>query len=315
MIRSRRSATLFIDSLLRLAGTGLLAAVAMASPAANAADGESRAGHGSVTLSYQYQTADSLQSTVGEIKIGPVDTHTLNFEVAYYLTDRWKLTAGIPYVRRRYRGPLQHDPLLLDPPRPDIENVDQGDWNTGFQDLFLGISYAAFESPTLSIEPHLFLGVPSHDYPFFGNAAIGQNQKRLEIGSSFLLEPGLSDAYYGLDVSYVFVEQVLNTNINHWRINVSAGYAFTPRFTGRIFALIKQGNGLDFPDDFPPPRTDERWYQHDRLVKHNYVISGIGFDWLVSDKYGVSTSLMTMTHAEVIHIMDYAFDITVSRLF
>jgi hypothetical protein len=210
---------------------------------------------------------------------------------------------------------LQHDPLLLDPPRPDIENVDQGDWNSAFQDIFLGVSYLAFDSPTFAIEPHLFLGIPSHDYPFFGNAAIGQNQTRIEIGSSFLLAPGLSDAYYGLDISYAFVEEVLNSDINHWRINAEAGYFFTPRLTGRVFALVKQGHGLDFPDDFPPPRTDERWYQHDRMVKHNYIIAGIGLDWFVSDKYEVSAALMKMTHAEVIHIMDFAFDITVSRAF
>lgn len=315
MTRNDRSATSFTCCLLRLAGTVWFCAAVAASPTADAADEGSRAGHGSVTFSYQYQTANSLRSTVGEIHIGPVETHSLNVQVDYFLTDSWKLIAGIPYIRRRYRGPLQHDPLLLDPPRPDIENIDQGNWNSGFQDFFLGISRVVYESPSLAIEPHLYLGVPSHDYPFFGNAAIGQNQKRIEIGSSFLLEPGLSDAYYELDISYAFVDQVLNTNINHWRINAKAGYFFTPRLTGRVFALAKQGHGLDFPDDFPPPRTDERWYQHDRMVKHNYVIAGIGMDWAVSDKYEVSTSLMKMTHAEVIHIMDFAFDLTVSRAF
>lgn len=275
---------------------------------------ESRAGSGSIALSYQFQTADSLQSTQGEIYIGPVDSHTLNLQLTYFLTDRWTVVAGIPYVRRRYIGDLQHDPLKLDPPRPDVENVDQGDWNSAFQDFFAGLSYLAYNSRTFEVEPHLFVGIPSHGYPFFGNAAVGQNQKRLEIGSSFRYAPGLSDAYYGIDISYAFVEQVLGNNVNHWRINAEAGYFFTPRFAGRAFALVKEGNGLDFPDDFPS-RTDENWYQHDRTVKHNYVIAGLGFDWAMSGDYHVSTSLMTMTHAYIIHVMDYAVDITLSRAF
>lgn len=304
--------TLFKNRLLR---QFMLSAAVIVTCAAEAAEEAPRARHGSIAVSYQYQTADSLQSTVGEIDIGPVDTHSLNLEIVYSLTNRWTLVAGLPYVLRRYQGPLQHDPLLLDPPRPDIENVDQGDWNAAFQDFYLGASYRAIEGPTFAVEPHLFLSVPSHDYPFFGNAAVGQGQKRIEIGSSFTLAPGLSDAYYGLDVSYAFVEQVLNTNVNHWRINAEIGYFFAPRLTGRVFALVKEGNGLDFPDDFPPPRTDERWYQHDRIVKHNYVIAGVGLDWLLSDRYEISASLMRMTHAEVIHIMDYAIDLTLSRSF
>jgi hypothetical protein len=312
LTRKACSNTSIASRLLRLAATVMLSATASK---AIAADEESRAGSAVVSVSYQYQTADSIQVTTGEVYIGPVDTHSINLDVAYFLTDRWTLHAGIPYIRRRYQGTNQHDPLLLDPPRPYIENVDQGDWNSSFQDFFFGASYLAFDSPTFTIEPHVFLGLPSHDYPFFGNAAVGQNQSRIEIGSSFTFSPGLSDAYYGLNISYAFVEQVLNTNINHLRINAEAGYFFTPRLNGRAFVLVKEGQGLDFPDDFPGAPADEQWYQHDRLVKHNYVIVGIGADWVVSDKYEVSAALMKMTHAEMIHVMDYSFDITVSRAF
>jgi hypothetical protein len=274
---------------------------------------DSRAGHGTVTIAYQHQTADSFQATTGEIYIGPVDTHALNLEIEYGLTDRLTLVAGLPYIHRRYQGSLQHDPLLLDPPRPYIENVDQGQWNNAFQDFHLGLRYR-LRASRVAIEPHVFIGAPSNEYPFFGNAAVGTHQTRLEVGSSFVVSPGLSDAYYGFDVSYAFVEKVLGVSVNHWRINAEIGYFFTRRLSGRVFALIKEGRGLDFPDDFSS-RTDERWYQHDRLVKHNYVNIGLGLTWSFGDNYSLSTSWMTMTHAEIVHVMDDAFDFTVARSF
>ncbi len=76
------------------------------------AKAESRAGHGHVSLIYQYITADSFDSTIGEIQIGPVDTHTLHFEIEYYLNEKLTLVAGIPFVRKRCIGTAQHDRLV-----------------------------------------------------------------------------------------------------------------------------------------------------------------------------------------------------------
>lgn len=277
-------------------------------------DRESRRGHGTVSIGYQYQTADSLQATTGEIPIGDVDAHALYVEIEYHVTDRLTLVGGLPYVHKRYQGPLQHNPLALDPPRPEIENIDQGQWNNAFQDFQLGARYLLREGP-LTIEPFVLLGVPSHEYPFFGNAAVGQHQVRLLLGSSFLFSPGLSDAYYGVDVGYEFVERVLGISVDHWRITAEAGYFFTPRLNGRVFALIKDGHGLNFPDDFPGRPFDERWYQHDRLVKHSYVNLGLGMTWALNEKYQLSTSWMKMTHGETIHLMDYAIDVTLAWSF
>ena len=281
---------------------------------ANAADGQSRAGHGHISLTYQQIDVDGFESAVGTLPIGPVETRTLVFDVEYYLNDRIALVAGIPYVRKRYLGTFQHDPLALDPPRPEIENVDQGDWNTGFQDFHFGFRYLLKDGP-LVIEPFAFLGIPSHEYPFFGNAAVGQHVLKFDLGSSFTWYPGLSNAYYRGDLAYVFVEKTLGVNINHWRVNAEVGYQFGPRLTGRVFALLKRGNGLTFPYDFPTPRTGEQWYQHDRLVKHNFMNVGIGVDWALNDTYQLTANYMEMAWAEQVHKMEYAFTLGVSMAF
>jgi hypothetical protein len=280
-----------------------------------ATENESRAGHGNVSVMYQYISVDGFESSQGEIDIGTVDTHVLYFEVGYHLTDRMTLIAGIPYVRERYKGPFQHDPLALDPPRPEVENVDQGDWNSDFQDVHFGVRYLVKDSGTLRIEPFALAGVPSNDYPFFGHAAIGQNLKRIEIGSSFTYVPPISDAWYRLDLGYAFVEETLGVNIDHWNIRAEAGYFFSQHLTGRAFFLHKQGHGLTFPEDFPPPRTDEKWYQHDRMIKHNFTNFGVGLDWTMSDTYTVSSSVLTMVRAEQVHKVDYAISLGLARSF
>ena len=292
----------------------LAACLLTLSPAAQAEEFESRAGHGHMSLGYQFISVDGFESSIGELPIGTVDTHSLNLEVEYYLTDRWTISAGLPFVRKRYQGPGPHDPLTLDPPRPEIENVDQGDWNNDFQDFHLGLRYLA-KTGRFQIEPYAFLGVPSNDYPFFGHAAVGQNLLKFDLGSRFFWHPGLSDAYYNLDVSYVFVEETLGVSIDHWKVHAEVGYYFSNTITGRLFGQLKDGEGLVFPDDFPPPRNTEMWYQHDRLVKHNYGNVGVGVDWAMDDGYHVSTSIMTMVWAEQVHKMDAAFAISVSKSF
>ena len=284
----------------------------------NAAEVDPRKGGSQFVLSYQFNTTDGFESDIGELPIGSIDTHVLNFELQYALTDRLTVIAGVPYVRKRYNnGPLPHDPLLLDPPRPYIENVDLGGWNSGFQDINIGAKYRVREG-TFFVEPFVYLGTPSHEYPFFGNAAIGQQLTRLQVGSSFMWYPGLSNAYYRANIGYVFVEETLGVSVNYWNILAEAGYQFGPRISGRLFGLLKKGSGLSVPTDypgFPDQLTDELWYQHDRMLKHNYLNIGIGLDWSLNDRYSVSANYMTMVWADQVNILKYALTLSVARAF
>ncbi|MEL7185861.1 MAG: hypothetical protein AAFN50_05425 [Pseudomonadota bacterium] len=279
-----------------------------------AEDAGSRAGHGHVTLSFQAIHVDGFESSVGRLPIGTVDTQSFNFEIDYYLTNRLSISAGIPFVRKRYEGSVPHDPLNLNPPRPEVENVDTGAWNRGFQDFHLGVRYRLTDGPFV-VEPYAFLGIPSEDYPFFGHAAVGQGLLKFDVGSSISWFPGLSDAYYQVNVGYVFVEETMNTSVSHWLIGAQAGYFFNDTIAGRLFTQLKRGRGLTFPDDFPPPRVDERWYQHDRLVKHNYLNVGVGLDWSINSRYRLETAILTMVWAEQVHKMEYAVSVALHRSF
>ena len=301
-----------------LSTTAAIGSLLLLTSNAIAAEVESRKGSGQLVLTYQFNSTDGFESDIGKLPIGSIDTHVMNIELQYALTDRLTIIAGIPYVRKRYNdGPLPHDPLLLDPPRPNIENVDDGDWNSDFQDFNIGARYRVKDG-AFSVEPFAYLGIPSQEYPFYGNAAVGQQLNRLQVGSSFMWYPGLSNAYYGADIGYVFVEETLGVSVNYWNIRAEAGYQFGPRLTGRLFGLLKKGSGNAVPTDypgFPGQLTDELWYQHDRMLKHNYLNIGIGVDWALNDQYSISSNYMEMVWKDQVNVLDYAFTLSIARAF
>lgn len=295
---------------------GGLFGLALCASAAFAQDSPSRAGHGSVSLTWSYTSVDGFAGSLGNVPVGEVETHAFSVDVNYNLTERLTLVAGIPYVRERYLGPFDHDPLALDPPRTDVPNIDLGDWNSDFQDFLFGFRYLLRDT-RLRIEPFVIAGVPSNSYPFFGHAAIGRNRAQISFGSSFIWFPPISDAYYRIDAGYTFVERTLGVSVDHFDIFAEAGYFFSQRLSGRVFMLYRDGRGLNFPVDFPPPaeRTDEQWFQHDRLVKHNFTNFGVGVDWALNEAYRLSVSGLTMVRANQIHDVEYAISVGVTRSF
>ena len=269
--------------------------------------------NGQVSLTYQIIHIDGFESTIGKLDIGTTDTHSLILDVDYHLTERLSVSAAIPYIRKRYRGGGPHRPDLLANPQ-DSEFVDDGAWHTDFQDWHVGARLLLRSDP-LSVEPFVGYSSPISDYPFFGHAAVGQDIWHFEVGVHLGYTPPLSDFFFQASPSYVFAEKTLGQNINHWRLNLAVGYRFTDRFSGRVFVFGKEGNGAEFPDDFPPPRDTFVWYQHDRMVKHNYVNAGLGIDWQFSDSRALSSAVMRMVHADQVHVMEYAASVTLSQAF
>lgn len=277
------------------------------------APSEAQESRGQLSIAYQTIHIDGFQSSIGKLPIGTADTESIDVEVNFELNDRWRLTAGVPLIRKRYRGPAPHVPAALDPPRDD-EFIDDGSYHTELQDLRVGLHYL-LQTERVMIEPFFLISVPASDYPFFAHAAVGQNLDRLEIGTVFFYTPPLSDVYVRGTPAYQFVEKTLGVSINHWRLDLEVGYFFTPKLTGRLFVMIKEGNGLVFPDDFPPPRTGELWHQHDRLVRHNYRNAGIGVDYALNERIGLSFSAMTMIHGEQVHDMRNTLTVGMTRSF
>jgi len=272
----------------------------------------------SLGVEYQYVRTGKFDSNVGKIDIGNTDSYVMMLSGDYALSDRWTVSASLPYIKKRHQGPTAHNPGLdlTEFPEADQSVLDDGNFHNDWQDLYVSVSYRAREG-RLSLHPFVAVGLPTNDYPFYAHAAVGRNIWHVPVGVAFDFTPYFSDFSLGGDVAYVFTEQSLGVNISHWLINLDARYYLTPGFAPRVFLSIKHGTkGLDFPDDFDVAAlNDEAWYFHDRTVKHNFANGGVGFDWILSEKYVLSASVLTMLIPDQVNIVDYGLSFGITRFF
>ena len=272
------------------------------------------AGKGSISIAYQNISVNKFNTGTSEVDIGEVLTQSLYAEINYAFTDRWQITVGVPYIKKRAIVQPSHNPLTLVPPKTDVPFLDDGSYHSNFQDLFVGINYLWRTDPII-VEPFVNLYIPTHDYPHFAQAAVGQNLWKLEVGVELIKYMPFSYWYYSLGTSYTFVEKTLGVSVNHVRVDGEVGYFFTQGFSANLFFHSKYGDG-DPAGSFPPSmRTDERWYQHDRTAKHNFANVGIGADWFFGDKYQLYGSAFTTVWGDTVHLVDVAWTIGFSRYF
>ena len=275
-------------------------------------------GEGSLRLEYQFIRTGDFDSSIGDLDIGNTDAHVFMLSGSYAVNNRLTLSASLPYIKKRHEGALPHNPALelTAFPQADQSLIDDGNFHSDWQDLYVSVSYLAKDG-ALSLSPFVSVGVPTNDYPFYAHAAVGRNIWHVPVGVAFSYTPHFSDFFFNGDVAYVFTEKSLGVDINHWLVNLDFAYYLTPRFAPKVFFNIKHGTkGLSFPDDFDVTAlNDESWYFHDRTIKHNFVNGGVGFDWVVSDKYMLSASALTMLDPDQVNIVDFGFSFGITRFF
>lgn len=289
-------------------------------------------GSGSIRLEYQYIYADKFLDDVAEYDYWTTDTHVLMLSGNYAITDRWNVVAALPYIQKRFNSEVPwggdphnpNDPYWIDYVPTDKRFVDDGEYHGGFQDFSVGISYLALDGP-FSISPYIGYGVPTDNYPFFAKAAIGTNLWNVPVGATFTYIPYFSDWYFSGNLAYVFSEKPLGINVDHWNVQLSAGYWFKPNFSVNVFAGLKYvREGLQMPWDFtddptyanyPDEFDTEEWYNHDRLIAHRNLNVGVGLDYFVNRDYKLSLTGFTGVWAEQSTVPAYAFTLGLTRYF
>lgn len=276
-------------------------------------------GDGSIRLEYQYIRTGAFDSSIGDLDIGHTDGHAFLLSVSYALTDRWSVMASLPWIKKRHRGALPHDPVAdfsnFSP--PDLSLIDNGEYHSDWQDLYVGASYRWRDEP-LSIEPFIAVGIPTNDYPFYGHAAVGRNIWHIPVGAAFSYRPYFSDFLFTGDIAYVFTEKSQGVDISHWLMHAEASYLLTRHLAPKIFVTVKHGTrGLDFPDDYDLPSDfdTEKWYLHDRMIKHNFINAGIGLNWTINGRYQASATWFRMVRPEQVNIVDRAWTLSITRFF
>ena len=185
----------------------------------------------------------------------------LLIEFDYAVTDRFSVTAGIPYIGSRYIGPL---PSFFGLPIDECFC-----WNHSWQDFGATARYNLFND-AFALTPSVGFGVPSHDYPFVGEAVVGQNLNalRLAIDSGVRLDAISPRLSVSGRYSYAFVERVLDFPNDRSNANLSVGYLFTRRLAASMDFYWQRSHGGLTTDEFFVA-SNEVFLQFDRLLKDN----------------------------------------------
>lgn len=218
-------------------------------------------GHvGSVSIVFQdVQHTGHLLHDGSELGGYDSESQGLLLEIDYAFTDRFSITAGIPYIGSRYIGP---EPSFF-----GLEIDDCHCWNRGWQDFSLTARYNV-KNDGFAFTPSISIGLPSNSYPFVGEAVVGRqlNELRLAMDLGKRIDT-VSDRWMVFGrYSYAFVEEVLGIDTDRSNLSIGTGYAFTRRFSGSLELYWQWTHGGLNSTEFV---TDELFLQFDRLLKDN----------------------------------------------
>jgi hypothetical protein len=213
-------------------------------------------------------------------------------EGEYALTDRVSVSAGIPYIFAKYRGPGPGpNPLPVDTCRC---------WNSGWQDFGVTARFNVVNG-ALALTPSLSYGAPSHAYNYEGEAVVGRRlqEVRIAVDAGLRLDRISSKLAVQGRYSYAFVEQVLDVPNDRSNAAVEGAFQFTRRLSGRgTVSWQHTHGGLRFPADVTTP---ELFRQHDRLLRDdNWRLGGgLAYSWTRLDVFASYIEYMggTNTHA------------------
>jgi hypothetical protein len=277
-------------------------------------------GEGTVTATYQY-VGDHyhLNGRGDRISAGKITGQSVQLRLDYGLTPRLALSLTMPFAKKRYVGPVPHNPDPLDPDATEHEHIgriDDGTYHGGWQDPAIGLRWRWRDKPW-AITPFVTYSQPSHDYTFFAHSALGTRQKKLALGvfAGRQFGPRFQRLYAQGSYSYTFVEEVQDVSVDFSTLTGEVGWFFTPRFSARAFATYRKTHGgLDFPFDFPS-RKDALFFNHDRVQRIDYLNYGFGAGYRINERWSVSGNWMTTGWGENGHAIHNAWTVGVSRSF
>jgi hypothetical protein len=262
-----------------LLAVAVSAAIALLPSRARAQAFTPPAGVGSVTFAWQFVDNTGHRLSDGfYVERGESVTMSALAEVEYGVTDRLSVSVGVPFVGAKYTGAQ---------PPPSGLPVDQcGCWHTSWQDIGGSARYR-LGSASWAVTPLVRVDLPSHDYPYQGEAVVGRNLRELQVGVGAGLRfarvlPSLSvQATY----AYAIVEKALDdVSVNRSNGVFDVGYMLGGRLYvrgttawqvthGGLRAGSVTGNPFPFPGEL---NTPDRFAQRDRVLKVKYWQAGGG---------------------------------------
>jgi hypothetical protein len=241
-------------------------------------------GEGAISFTYQRIDTTGHRRTNGFlVPRGRSLDMSLYLEAEYGLSNRLSVAAGLPYVFAKYTDP--------NPPPPPIPFLPQDQcrcWQSGWQDFGITARYnlVGGASGIFVVTPSVSLGVPSRDYNFRGEAALGRNLREGRIGIDAGRRLGAISGNLSVQggYSHAFVEKAMGISSRRSNARVAGDYVIKRRLQVRGQAFWQRTHGgLRFGS--PPPadpvfpgevNTPDLLYQHDRVMRDNYWHTGGG---------------------------------------
>ncbi len=277
-------------------------------------------GSGVMSLGFQtLSTQGSLDADGGDasfLRNLRTDSRSVILGIDYRFNSRWSAYVSLPYIRKRARNDIgAHNPTRLVPARPASEFIDDGEYHGTWQDWQLGVGYHTVIGG-FDVQPHAVLTYPSRDYVFFGSAATGQRLTRFRLGFDASRRIGRSNAHYAFGYSYEFVDRVLDRNVDRQHLRLSGRYDFSPELSATVFASARRGHGADGDEFFMDrPLGNQRWYQHDRLLKQDFGFVGLSATWNLDSRWALSGSRAWMVSGANQHDVEYVYELQLRRAF
>ncbi|HET7292163.1 MAG TPA: hypothetical protein VFM88_07055 [Vicinamibacteria bacterium] len=242
-------------------------------------------GVGAITLAWQYVDNTGHRFSDGYFEPGFSDESVTTsglLETEYAISGRLAATLGVPYVFAKYTG---QGPSFSGLPRDECRC-----WHSEFADFGASLRYR-LGSDTWAVTPAVRFVLPSHAYPYRGEAVVGKRLAEWQVGVfiGWRLVNLWPAATLQAGYTYAFVEQPLDDiSIDRSNLFADLGYAVNRRVYLRVAWLGQHthgglrigspsGNPFPFPGEFTTPLS---LTQVDRVLRSHYmqVAGGASFD-------------------------------------
>jgi hypothetical protein len=200
----------------------------------------------------------------------------------YGLTRRWSVTAGLPLVFAKYTDAAPPPPFI-----PFLPVDECRCWHQGWQDVLLTTRVTVVDTfdHVLAVTPSLSVSLPSHAYPYRGEAVIGRRlrEMRLAVDAGRRLDEITRRLIVSGRYTYAVVQRVLALPNNRSNAELALQAHLSSPVTVRAALNWQRTHGglragpvpgIDAP--FGEVNTPERVLEHDRLLRDNRMHVGMG---------------------------------------
>jgi hypothetical protein len=273
------------------------------------------AGHGSLSIDYSNPFFHGDYEGPAGKDSGQVRFQTFDLEGSYFVADGWEVRLGLPFSSGKYSGRFPHPQLGCPPCGPTY--VDNGDYHGTWQDWNAGVSYHTVIGDNYYLTPSVDLYVPSHNYPYYGSAVVGQRAPKLGVGATVQHQFDFSNFYFSGHFQYFVMPKTLGINADYADFGLDLGYFINPRLGIRATTDIKVGNGHDdaLINANCPPCSSQLWAFHDKFRLQDHANIGGAVDYAFNDRYLLSTTLTRAIWGLGNAILVYDIDIKLTRSF